>query len=183
MPKEEKIRRLAEFKTVLEKKMMETKADLESLETLLEFVNEFLLESGFKRADVESAKPKKESTAKFIPKYKTVVPLKTSTGELLANFYIGKDSLRVTPAKNKTFKIITPPFQQFLVRRVLEKMRGKDKQTVNNGELSINKMLSYELILDDETIQDLVIRNVSAERMRELRSSIHWTFEKMNEKM
>ena len=179
----EKMRKLAEFKTALEKKIEEAESNLEDLKILLEFVNTTLLERGFKRAKIAKLKPAKTSALPPVMEYETVVPLKAVTGDLLANLDISQDSMRLTFAEDKTFNVKTPPFQQFLVERVLNKMREKDSEAASKGEMDSNRILSYELISDGDVIREIVIKNVTADRLRELKSSIHWTLEKMYEKM
>lgn len=177
-----KMKKLAEFKTLLERKITDAEANLGNLKILLEFVNKILLERGFKRAEIAKPKSAKASALPLVMEYETVVPLKAATGELLANLYMSHGSMRVTIAEDKTFNVRTPPFQQFLIERVLSKMQEKDDEAASKGEITPDKIFSYEIILDDDAIRDIVIRNVTADRMRELRSSVHWTLEKMYEK-
>ncbi len=177
----ERIRKLAEFKEALEKKIADVEIELERLKILLEFVDKTLLERGFKRA--EAAKPRPVDAAlPAVMEYKTVVPLKTINGELLANLYISQDSMRVSVAGDKTFNVKMPPFQQFLVERVFNRMQEKDKEAASKGEIDSEKMFSYELILEGDVLREIVVKNLSPDRLRELKSSIHWTFEKMYEK-
>lgn len=182
----EKIKKLAEFRQRLEKRIEETSAELEELLGLLEFTDAILLEKGFKRAEV--AKPA-ESVAKNaapsvppVVEYESVVPLKTVTGDLLANLYTGKDSLRVILADNKRFNVNTPPFMQFLVERVFVKMQDKDRQAVSLGELEPDKMFSFKILQDGDVLKEIQVGNISEDRLRELKSSIRWTLEKMYEK-
>lgn len=181
--KNEKMRKLAEFKSLLEKKIAEAEAELDNLKLLLEFVNKTLLEKGFKRAEIAKPKPTETPVVPPVMEYETAVPLKTVTGDLLANLYVSPSSMRITIAEDKTFNIKVPPFQQFLIERVLNKMQEKDRETVSKGELAPENIFSYELILDGDIIREIVIRNVTSERQRELKSSIHWTLEKMYEKI
>ena len=109
----DKMKKLAEFKTLLENKIADAEADLGNLKILLEFVNKILLEKGFKRAEIAKPRPAKASALPPVMEYKTIVPLKAVTGELLANLYMSQESMRVTIAKDKTFNVKTPPFQQF----------------------------------------------------------------------
>ncbi|MCW3985393.1 MAG: hypothetical protein NWE91_03155 [Candidatus Bathyarchaeota archaeon] len=179
----EKIKKLAEFKSMLEKKIAAAMVDLENFKMLLEFVNETLLEKGFKRAEIEELKPAKMPSLPPVVEYQTVFPLKAVTGDLLANLYMSRDSMRVTFAEGKRFDVKTPPFQQFLVERVLKKMQEKDSQAASKGEMAPDKIFSYEIILDGDAIREIVIENLTADRLRELKSSIRWTLEKMHEKM
>jgi len=178
----EKLKKLAKFKTQLEKQITDTETHLENLKILSEYVNKTLLKKGFKRAELAKSKTAKTTTLPPVMEYETVVPLKAVTGDLLANLYISQDSMRVTIAEDKTFNVKTPPFQQFLIDRVLNKMQEKDNEGANKSETVSNKNFSYKLILDGDTIREIAIENVTADRLRELKSSIHWTLEKMYEK-
>jgi len=44
-------------------------------------------------------------------------------------------------------------------------------------------MFSFSIVREGEEIREIVIKNVDDERLKELKSSIRWTFEKMFEKM
>jgi hypothetical protein len=113
----------------------------------------------------------------------SATPLKTVAGELLATIFTSENSLRVVPAEDKTFDINTPPFAQFLVERVLTKMQERDNELVRTGQLGPDKIFSYSIVQEGDVIREIVIRNVDADRLRELKSSIRWTLEKMYEKM
>ena len=43
-------------------------------------------------------------------------------------------------------------------------------------------MLDYEIITEGDLLREIVIKNVDGDRLKELRSSIRWTLEKMYEK-
>jgi hypothetical protein len=185
----EKIKKLADFRQRLEKRIEETSAELEELLGLLEFTDMILLEKGFKRAEVakpaEPVEPVAKSAAPSVPpvvEYESVVPLKTVTGDLLANLYTGKDKLRVILSDNKKFNVNTPPFMQFLVERVFVKMQDKDRQAVASGELEPDKMFSFKIFQDGDILKEIQVENISEDRLRELKSSIRWTLEKMYEK-
>lgn len=174
-------RKLAEFRTRLKRKIMETEDDLESLRILLKFIDKTLLEKGYKKAETLRQKPKKTKVSPPIDA-SMITPLKTSAGEILANLSMSESTMRVIVAEDKTLNTKTPPFKQFLIERVLEKMKEKDSEAASRGEISSGKTFSYELILEDDNIREIKVRNCSLERLRELKSSIRWTLEKMYEK-
>ena len=89
---------------------------------------------------------------------------------------------RVVPAEDKSFNVNTPPFMAFLVERVLTKMQEKDRGAAETGEIPPEGILSYDISRDGDEIREITIRNVDAERSRELKSTIRWTLEKMHEK-
>jgi len=191
---EEKIKKMAEFRTVLEKRIREIETELEGLRALLEFIDAALLEKGFKRAEIVKPTPPPTGVAPPPPptlpevappvvEYEIAVPLKTVTGELLANLYVGEDSLRVVLTEDKEFNINTPPFISFLVERVLAKMQEKDREAVRTGEITPDKILSYNIVREGDIVREVTIRNIAPDRSRELKSTIRWTLEKMYEKM
>jgi len=193
----EKIKRLVTFKKKLEKKVGMLESELKELQAMLETVNSMLLEKGFKRAEItkepaatEILPPKEEVKAEPEPpslqptaESENVIPLETVTGELLANLYVTQDSLRIVLAEDKDFNIHTPPFTQFLVERVFTKMQEKNGELAKTGQLTPEKIFSYNITRDGDIIREIIIKNVDSDRLRELKSSIRWTLEKMYEKM
>jgi hypothetical protein len=132
--------------------------------------------------------PKQEPEApkpavQHMPEPESVIPLKTMTDEPLALIYFDKQAMHVLPDESKNFSVNTPPFSNFLVERVFAKMQEKDSELVRMGQLTADKMFSYNIVREGDLIREIIIRNVDEERLKELKSSIRWTFEKMYEKM
>jgi len=180
---EEKIKKMAEFRAVLEKRIKELETELEGLRAMFEFVNDTLLRKGFKKAETVMPPLGLPAAAPSVVESEETVPLNTADGEFLANLYIGKDSMRVIMAEDKNFNVNTPPFMPFLVERVLTKMQERDRESVGTGELTPDEIISYNIMREGDIIREITIRNVGPERARELKSSIRWTLEKMYEKM
>jgi uncharacterized coiled-coil protein SlyX len=191
----EKIKRLVSFKQKLEKRVEELESELKELQATLEALNFILLEKGFKRAEItkspveiEALVPKEEVTVEPSPplpptEYESVIPLKTVTGELLATLHVSEDSLLVVPAEDKSFNVNTPPFTPFLVERVFAKMQEKDNELARTGQIAPEKIFCYNIVREGEVIREITIKHVDQDRLRELKSSIRWTLEKMYEKM
>ena len=190
----EKIKKLIAFKKKLEKKVEKLESELDELRLMVEVVHSILLEKGFKRAEIakepaaiEALPQGEEAIVQPSPEaeaeYENVIPLKTAEGELLANLYVSEDSLRVVPAEDKNFNTNTPPFTQFLVERVLSKMQEKDNKLARVGEITQDKIFSYNIVREGDMVQEIHVRNFDADRLRELKSSMRWTLEKMYEKM
>jgi len=185
----EKIKKLVAFKTKLEKRVEELESELDEQTLMLETINSILLEKGFKRAEItktpaatEISTVKKEEMVQPPLQHEDANQLKTVTGEPLANMHINHDSLHVVIAEDKHFNINTPPFTQFLIERVLAKMQEKDSELARNGQLTPDKIFSYNILQENDKIHELVIKNFDTNRLRELESSIRWTLEKMYEK-
>jgi hypothetical protein len=188
----EKIRKLVEFKTKLEKRVEKAEAELEDLRVLMELVNRVLMEKSFQRAKI--AKPVavspptektevKEDVSVVPPKeFENVIPLKMVTGEPLAEIYVGEGFMEILPSEEQDFNVNTPPFTEFLVERVLNKMQEKDREKAKKGQITPEEIFSYDVIRDGNFVRKIVFKNVSLPRRRELKSSVRWTLEKMYEK-
>jgi hypothetical protein len=185
----EKIKGLLAFKKKLEEKIETLESELKELRATLETVNSILLEKGFKRAEV--AAPPREEAVETAPSFPTQTPkeqgksflLKTASGELLASLLVEDDSLRVVPAEDKDFNVNTPPFNQFLIEKVFLKMQEKDAELARTGQLPQEKIFSFNIVREGDVIREIIVKNVDVERLKEIKSSIRWTFEKMYEKM
>ena len=181
--KKQRLKKLAEFRSFLQKRLEETRFELENLQNLIDVIDIVLVQEGFKHPEVPKEAVSREIEVVPSVAYKSVIPVKTVTGELLANIYVGKDVLHVITAKDKDFNVNTPPFNSFLIERVLKKMQEKDQNLARDGKITPDKILSFNIIREGDIIREIVVRNVSDERVRELKSSIRWTLEKMYEKM
>lgn len=194
----ERIKRLIEFKKKLEIKIEELSSDLKDSQAMLETLDSLLLEKGFKHLEVteESNKTRALSSADTVEEGESESssrrlhmeprngePLQTVTGELLATLYVSEDSLRVAPAEGKDFHIDTPPFTHFLVERVFLKMQERDNELVRAGQLSTDRVFCYDIVQEGDVIREIVIKSTDPDRLRELKSSIRLTLEKMYEKM
>ena len=192
----ERLKTLVDFKKKLEKRIEELNSELEESQGVLEAVNSILLEKGFKRGDLKEVKPpeteepptvhvtveEEEPAAPQHVEPESVIPLKTMDDVPLAIIYVDKEALHVLPDETKKFNVNTPPFQPFLVERVLAKMQEKDSELVRMGELAADKMFAFNIMREGDLIREIVIRNFDDDRLKELRSSIRWTLEKMYEK-
>jgi hypothetical protein len=192
----DRIKRFVEFKKKLEHRIEKLSSSLKDSQAMLEIVNSIILEKGFRRLEV-SGEPTATQTPIPVDKQDEeepepvpseseaaldTVPLKTSTGELLATLYVNGNSLRVILAEDKRFDINTPPFNHFLVERILLKMQERDSELVHAGQLAAEDVLCYSIVREGDAIREIIIKNTDPDRLKELKSSIRWTLEKMYEK-
>jgi len=185
-----------EFKKKLEHRIEKLSSNLKDSEAVLEIVNSILLEKGFKRLEVTrepvATKTPLSNERRSVEKPEPsllesevnldALPLKTATGELLATLYVKGNSLKVVLAEDKRFNVNTPPFTHFLIERILLKMQERDAELVRAGQLAAEDIFSYNMVREGDAIREIDIRNTDPERLKELKSSIRWTLEKMYEK-
>jgi hypothetical protein len=205
----ERMKTLIAFKKRLENQLEALNVEMKETQTALDVVNTMLLEKGFKRGDLKEIPPPNLPKEVVLPKQEpigqgsidirpqtskptatvsaqdieNVFQLKTGNDETLALICFDKEVMHVLPDESKKFNAKTPPFQNFLLEKVLVKMKEKDMELVYNNQLEGNKAFTYDIIKEDDLIQEIVIHNVDDERLKELKSSIRWTLEKMYEKM
>jgi len=205
----EKMKTLIAFKKRLENQLETLNIEIKEIQTTLDIVNTTLLEKGFKRGDIKETQsqlnlpkeitlPKQEThktqintqqpttttiTTSLSQDRDNVFSLKTMNDESLALICFNKEAMHVMPDESKQFNAKTPPFQNFLVEKVLTKMKEKDIELVCTNQLEANKAFTYEIVKEEDLIREIVIHNVDDERLKELKSSIRWTLEKMYEKM
>lgn len=196
----EKLKSMIALKKRLEEQLEKLEAETKEVQDTLDAVNQILLEKGFKRGDIKEVpaqvpilkevvlpkhepEPPKTAPTNQHTEPESVIPLKTMADEPLALIYFEKQSIHVLPDETKKFSVNTPPFTNFLVEKVFAKMQEKDKELVRLGQLSTDKMFSYNIVREGDLIREIIIKNADDERLKELKSSIRWTFEKMYEKI
>ena len=193
----------------MEEQLEKLTAETEEVQAALDTVNAILLEKGFRRGDIkevteapvpkEVVLPKQEPeppkvvvqyasdaskpVAQHAPEQESVIPLKTMADEPLALIIFDKQGMHVLPDESKNFSVNTPPFSNFLVEKIFAKMQEKDSELVRTKQLAADKMFSYNIVREGDLIREIIIKNADDERIKELKSSIRWTFEKMYEKM
>jgi len=193
----ERIKKLVSFKKKIETRVDELDSELKELQAMLETVNSLLLEKGFRHVEIaekpsvsgaSTGEEKEEATElesgppQTGTEAEATAILKSATGEVLADLYVDDGALHIVPAEDRNFDVNTPPFNQFLVQRVLLKMQERDGELARSGQLPAEKILCFDIIREGDVVREIVIRNFGSDRLRELKSSIRWTFEKMLEK-
>ena len=197
----EKMKSMIAFKKRLEDQLEKLTVETMEVQAALDAVNQILLEKGFKRGDIKEIplaavtmpqevvlpkhepEPPKSTPTQQHTEPESVIPLKTMADEPLALMYFDKQTIHVLPDESKNFSVNTPPFSNFLVEKVFAKMQEKDKELVRLGQLATDKMFSFNVVREGDLIREIIIKNVDDERLKELKSSVRWTFEKMYEKM
>jgi len=194
MSEEETVKKLAEAKAYLEKRISELEGEISRLRSFLDAVDVTLTEKSFKRAEAPKTLPPPFAmppTAPVAPPptgpapspYQQAYPLKTVTGVHLADVYVSDRELKVVSAPNMKYDVNSPPLRAFLIGRVLEPMQSKDRESARTGELSAERILSYRIEQDGNLLKTIVITNYGDERrLLELKNAIRWTLRRTYEK-
>lgn len=188
---EEEVKQLAELKVKLQKKLEALREEVKILESLISVVDSLLVSKSFRRIEVPQL-PQTQSAqveislapqAPELSAQETIL-LEASDGTLLAKMYVTDKDIQVIIEPSLNLYVTTPPFQSFLVSRVLDSMKNKDLELVKDGKLNPDKVFDYELKIEGDALKEIRIKNYGDKRrLRELRTSIRWTLEKMYEKL
>jgi len=186
MSEEETVKKLAEAKAYLEKRISELEGEISRLRSFLGAVDVTLTEKSFKRAEVPKTLPPPFAMPPTVPApspYQQAYPLKTVTGVYLADVYVSDRELKVVSAPNMKYDVNSPPLRAFLIGRVLEPMQTKDREYARTGEISAERILSYRIEQDGNLLKTIVIINYGDERrLLELKNAIRWTLRRIYEK-
>ncbi len=191
---EEEAERLSRSKVWIEKHISELEQELDHLRQLLTVVEGYTSGKVARVAEAPPAPPAQPAAAPprppplaiepTPPTYEQIIPLKAADGTLLGSLFLGRNEMKITPTENITFRVSTPPLQQFLINKVLNGMAAKDREDAVSGTIQPDEILSYRIHQDGENLREVIIRNLGDEqRVTTLRNSIRWTLEKMWEKM
>lgn len=116
---------------------------------------------------------------------KMIKPLiRFKDGLLLANAEIYPGSVEIVPTKGIILNVNTPPFKSFFLNRILEGMKMKDEEAVNQGRIKDSDLLHYQVEEDDDgIIKRIKISNYrEKERLNEIFNTSSWVFTRMIEK-
>ena len=200
MVNENETKKLLGFKASLETRLREIEQETTDIRTALEEINGLLVTTGFRTfstpttsTPVEIPKPEPETlepddeTPTTIPSPPPVDDEMSVTGKdgtELGTINVEDNVLVFTPSEVFPFTTEIPPFQSFLLERVLDNMRRTDQERASNGELEPQDILEYTVEADGDKIIKLTITNHGGERrLRELNSSLRWTLDKMYDKL
>jgi hypothetical protein len=189
MGEEDRVRRLAELKAYLEKRTHDLEQELLKLKSLEDIVDVVLAEKSFRRVEVpKSHVPSTTSQVTPLPVVEAVlfqtVPIKTTSGVELADMQVNQNEVKVIPKPDMKFDSNAPPLRAFLIGRVLEPMKLKDKSALEAGQITEDKVLSYRVEQEGNVLRQIVVTNYGDERrLQELRSAISWTLRRMYERI
>ena len=180
------LKRLAEMKAYLEKKISESERELERLRSFLQAVDSILAEKSFRRVKIP-AETQAASTAETLQEREApaseVWPITTPEGVHLADLQIIESELTLVPDPSIKYDVASPPLRAFLLARVLDPMHMKDEESARAGQLGTDKVLAYEVADEGGSLKSLRVRNYGDQRrLTELRNAIRWTVRRMYEK-
>lgn len=173
---EEETRRLLRIREDLERRIGRLQAEMGDLRRAVAEIDKLIVGRGFRQPTPEADEKGGEEGG--------AISVKAKDGTVLGSIDVGEREIVFIPRGDLAFAVSIPPFQSFLLDRVLANMRSSDESRAAGGEMPPEEVLSYEVSTDSERILRLAVCNYGGERrLREIRSSLRWTFDKMYEKL
>jgi len=172
---EDRVRKLADIKTKLERRLEELEEEISLIRELLEVIDSILGSISFKPAS-ELVKP--EVVEKKRAPIKEVKVVSRRNKETIGKVIIYEDLLELVPTVK--VRTSTPPFESFFIKRLLDKMKEEDLKKVREGVLNPEAVLEYEIIEEEGFLTKVLVRNCRDERrIRDIRGAFRWTLERM----
>ncbi len=184
---EDEIKRAAELKLWIEKRIADLESEITRLKETLTFIDSILRKGSFKSA-VEIApqailKQEKPVTELIESVKEERALVRPKDGFILGRALIFNKSIEIVPANDVSLNVDTPPFKSFFINRILEGMRNKDFENVSKGILGENEVINYEIKDENGIIKKIVIKNYrDKDRLNEIINTVIWTFVRMLEK-
>jgi len=174
---EEETRKLLIIREGIEKRIEWLLSEVKDLRKAVDEIDKLIVRKGFRKPMAEvrldSTRTSEEGDA---------LSLKAKDGTLLGSLEVKDRDVFFKPVGNLVFTLSTPPFQSFILDRVLANMKSSDEERVVKGEINSDDGLSYDVSTDGERLLGLVVHNYGgARRLREIRSSLRWALDKMYE--
>ncbi len=203
MSNEQDIRKLLKIRADLEDRVEQLQVELDDLKVAISQIDKAIVGGGFQQPNSQSegfqamkmpaAKPaEKPFTTLAAPKLVEVSTpepvgdgssIQAKDGTILGRVQQTDDSIIFTPSEGLSFMITTPPFQSFLLDRVLANMRTTDESRAATGEITPEQVLSFNVEVEGDIIKSLAVRNCGGDRrLREIQSSLRWSLDKMYDK-
>jgi len=195
LSEEQETKRLLQFRETMEQRMAELEAEAADLRAAMAAIDKMIVAEGFRTPTAPKAaqqpKPRTE-TPQPTPQAETLQPesfeegmsITSKDGAVLGRMNVKGKDLLFEPQPEYEFKTDIPPFQSFLVERVLANMSSTDRERAADGEIDQSEILEYEVKEEDGVLKELHVRNYGGERrLREINSSLRWTFDKMYDKI
>ena len=193
MSSESDIRKLLKMRADLEEHTEQLQIEIEDLKLAMAEIDKAIVRQGFQQPSSASQvmkptelKPEEHKQPATVTPEPTAdgSSIQAKDGTILGRVLVDDDKIVFTPREGLAFMTSTPPFQSFLLDRVLANMRTSDEARAASGEITLEQVLSYEVEADGEAIKTLTVHNYGGERrLREIQSSLRWSLDKMYDKM
>lgn len=182
MDSEEETKKLLSFREDIERRIGQLQSEIEDLRRAISEIDRRIVRQGFRQPVPTQAKL--EPPTEAVTEEEDLSSVKSRDATVLGTLRVDEAEIVFEPRGDLVFTTDIPPFQSFFIDRVLSNMRSTDEGRVAAGEIPPEEILSFDVQTDGNRILRVVVRNYGGERrLREIRSSLRWAFDKMYEKI
>jgi len=183
-------KKLLEIRAAMEARLAELEQEIIDLRRAVATVDRLIVSAGFRTpaaspareppADGQEPRPRDEP----VPGDGETTSITSKDGTVLGKLRVEGGDLTFKPQPEHGFTVDIPPFQSFLVDRVLANMSSTDRERAAKGEIAEGEALSFEVKADGGRLTEITVRNYGGERrLREINSSLRWSLDKMYDKL
>ncbi|MFH2112016.1 MAG: hypothetical protein ABIJ47_12240 [Candidatus Bathyarchaeota archaeon] len=190
MSTESDTKKLLEYRETMEAKLAELEQEIIDVRRAMAIIDKLIVAEGFR---TPAAPTKKAAAAKSpevnppdepTPKEGETTSITSKDGAVLGKLRVEGRNLVFRPQPELGFTVDVPPFKSFLMDRVLANMSATDQERAANGEMDAEEALGYEVKEEEGRILEITVTNYGGERrLREINSSLRWSFDKMYDKL
>ncbi len=184
MSTEDETRKLLKIREDLASRIGRLQGEIEDLRRANAEIDGLIVRQGFRQPVPTRTRKVTEGEEDASSVEDDIHSVKSKSGMTLGTLQVKNEEIVFEPVSGLVFSTSIPPFQSFLVERVFDNMRSTDEERATQGEIPPENVLSYNVEADQGRIQRIVVRNYGGERrLREIQSSLRWTFDKMYDKL
>ncbi len=183
----ERVKRLAEAKSYIQKRIDELESEVELLKLVLSVIDTALSRESFTKAaelpreaprEVPQAPPAEADLGAQVSE----AAVTSRDGRELARLVVYEKGLVIKPLMD--LPVDSPPLRSFFVAKVLEGYKRKDEELVRTGEIPEDEAFDYEVAEEGGLVKEIIVRNYrERRRLDEIRSALRWTLNRVLERM
>lgn len=183
----ERVKRLAEAKSYIQKRIDELESEVELLKLILSVIDTALSRESFtKAAELPREAPREAPQAPLaeadLGAQVSEAAVTSRDGRELARLVVYEKGLVIKPLMD--LPIDSPPLRSFFVAKVLEGYKRKDEELVRAGEILEDEAFDYEVAEEEGLVKEIIVRNYrERRRLDEIRSALRWTLNRVLERM
>jgi len=183
----ERVKRLAEAKSYIQKRIDELESEVELLKLILSVIDTALSRESFtKAAELPREAPREAPQAPLaeadLGAQVSEAAVTSRDGRELARLVVYEKGLVIKPLMD--LPVDSPPLRSFFVAKVLEGYKRKDEELVRAGEILEDEAFDYEVAEEEGLVKEIIVRNYrERRRLDEIRSALRWTLNRVLERM
>jgi hypothetical protein len=183
----ERVKRLAEAKSYIQKRIDELESEVELLKLILNVIDTALSRESFtKAAELPREAPREAPQAPpaeaDLGAQVSEAAVTSRDGRELARLVVYEKGLVIKPLMD--LPVDSPPLRSFFIAKVLEGYKRKDEELVRAGEIPEDEAFDYEVAEEGGLVKEIIVRNYrERRRLDEIRSALRWTLNRVLERM